>query len=114
MKETLLAGLYWLLNILIVLAALAYAFKLWGKQNRLLIAIALFVGGFAWHIARAIYAYQTNNCESFEPNDSLLIIANKCIPPMADDIVWAQIAVFVGLFVIIAEIFKHYTNRQNE
>lgn len=113
MKEVMLTGLYWFLNLFILLVALAYALKLWGNKNRHLIAISLFIGGTAWHIVRAIYTYRNNNCEYIEDSDKLLIIANKCIPAMADDVIWAQIALFIGLFVLIAELFKHYTKNES-
>ncbi len=113
MMEIILTILYWFLNTVILVAALTYAFKLWGKKNRLLIAISLFSGGIIWHVGRAIYTFKTDNCEAIQNNDGLLIIANKCIPSMAYDVIWAQIALFVGLFVILAELFKYFTKSEN-
>lgn len=37
-----------------------------------------------------------------------LEIANKCVSYMDEDILWAQVAIFTGLFVMIAVCFKKY------
>jgi len=102
--------LYWLINISIVILGIAYAINLWNDKIRTLKGVALFLGGILWHILRAIFNYSSDRCESLTGSDSLLTIANKCIPPRSGDIIWAQIAIFVGLFIIIAEIYGRYRN----
>lgn len=98
--------LVWFINFLIVIAAVVFGIRIWGEELRTLKGVALFIGGFLWHFIRAIFDYSTNRCEPIEAQDSLLIIANKCIPAISYDIIWAQIAIFVGLFIIIAEIYS--------
>lgn len=102
---------YWLINIFIVLAGIAYAIDFWNDKIRTLKGVLLFLSGILWHIIRATYNYKSDFCVNLSEFDSFLMIANKCIPPDSKDIIWAQIAIFVGLFIIIAEIYGRY--RQN-
>lgn len=108
MKELLITLLYWLLNILIIFGALFYSFEVWKNKRKAIYGVLLFIGGILWHVGRGIHSYQNNLCEEFSPNDWWLIKANKCVPYMDYDVIWAQIAIFTGLFVIIAVVFQRY------
>lgn len=110
--ETLIRIIYWVAQVFVVLLAVIYAFNLWDQKHRRLWAWLLVVGGLLWHLIRGLWTYHAGSCAPFEAGDGLLIRANKCIPPTADDVVWAQIAILAGLFVIIAERFRR-TRRAN-
>ena len=106
MKETVITGLYWVLNLVIILAAIIYSINVWKEKRKAIYGVILFIGGILWHIGRVVYSYTNNLCEEFTPNDWWLIKANKCLPYMEYDILWAQIAVITGLFVIVAILFQ--------
>ena len=111
MKETIIFALYWLLNAAILVFALIFAIDVWESKKRVLESVLLMAGGCLWHAIRGGYNYIFNYCENLEHNDRFLVTANKCIPPTDLDIIYAQVAIFVGLFVLIAEVFIRY-NRE--
>lgn len=112
MKEIIITGLYWFANILLLLWSVLLAFSIWNKNRRLLKAIILIVAGFVWHGIRAIYSFNNNSCMNITGSENLLILANKCIPPTDVDVIYAQAAILVGLFVIIGEIYKRYADER--
>lgn len=113
MKEILITSLYWVLNLTILIAALLYAQKIWEGKHRLVYAVSLLVGGSIWHIFKGIYIYNTEQCKEFVGGETFLTKANKCIPEMSYDIIWAQIAIFVGLFVLVAIFFNRGNKNQS-
>lgn len=108
MIELFISALYWILNILIILTAISYAFSLWGERNRVLYGIMLFVGGILWHIGHGVYAYQHSLCKGVLVDDSFITLANKCVPSIGYDIIYAQIAIFTGLFVLLAALYQRF------
>ena len=113
MRDIAITALYWLLNACIVLAAIFYAFQLWGERHRLLYGVILLAGGMVWHIGRGAYAYRNGMCEGLLADDGFLSVTNKCIPAMAYDIIWAQIGIFVGMFVLLAALFKRVNQHES-
>ena len=102
--------LYWFINLLILIAGVIYSIKIWDDKLRTLKGVALFLGGFLWHFFRALFNYLTNRCEPIDAQDSFFVLASQCIPATSFDIILAQIAIFVGLFIIIAEIYSRSTS----
>ena len=109
MKEILITCLYWFGNIVVILWSIGLAIALWHKSKRLLKAIGLVVVGILWHGIRATYSYHNNSCENILGNENLLLLANKCIPPLEPDVVYAQVAILVGVFIVVAEVIKNQT-----
>lgn len=106
MKEIVLAALYWFANLLLLAWAAAMAVNLWQKPNRVWKAVGLIAAGITWHAARGLYEYRSGSCSGPAANESFLVLANRCIPGTDIDILYAQAAIFVGLYVLIAERFR--------
>ena len=112
--EIALSILHWALNLMILAGAVLYSVKLWDDKRRALWAWSLFGGGVLWHGIRGFWTFRQGACEPFVPADGFLSQASKCIPPTADDVVWAQIAIFTGLFLIIADRFRRFGEAESE
>lgn len=103
--------LYWLANVLVFIWATCLAISLWKKTYRLFIAAGLVLAGCIWHLIRALYSYSHGICQGIIGNEHLLLLANKCIPPFAADVLFAQVAVLTGLLVIAAELVRQHPSK---
>lgn len=108
MNEIVITILYWLLNAMIILGGLFYAYEVLQEKRKAMSSVFLFVFGVAWHAFRGITEYRKGACDKIEENNGWLSIANQCIPYTDPDVILAQIAILSGVFVFIALIAKRY------
>jgi len=108
MKEIILTTLVWILNIGIIIGGILYAYQVWQDRRRALYGIIAFAGGTLWHIYEILNAYNNRNCRDISETDNWIIIGNKCLP-LSDNVIYAQMAIFTGLFVFIALAAKRYS-----
>jgi hypothetical protein len=113
MKDIFITILYWILNSIILVGGLIYAYDVWHEKRKAIYGIILFFGGVIWHIIRGINEYKQGLCTNLEENNAWLSIANKCVPHMDYDIILAQLAIFTGLFVLIALVTKRYYGNES-
>lgn len=106
MKAAILTTVYWILNLTIIFAGIVYAFRVWQEKRRALFGALLFTGGVIWHAIRGMQEYEKGACVESTTSENWLLIANNCIPHTSQDIVFAQIAIFTGIFVFIALVAK--------
>ena len=98
-----ITSLYWLANILL-LRSIAFVTTTWNEKTRYFKAIDLNIVGTIWHVMRANYSYSNDSCTDITGNENIPILANKCMPPLSVDTIYSQVAIYVGIFVLIWDI----------